>query len=195
MQTENVFLGLGSNLGNRTKHLCAGLAGLRDMGVPVRLVSSFYLTKPVLSAAVPQTGPEDRRSPVVDQVTGHPWYVNCVASIGGAPQAAELLEMCLAVESQQGRVRSAAEPTGPQGPEPRTLDLDILLVRDEIIDRPGLEVPHPRMNERRFVLQPLAEIAPEARHPVADLTIAELLGELPPGERIWLLGPPPDGVI
>jgi len=193
LQAERVFLGLGSNLGNRTEHLRAGLAGLRDLGLSVRTVSSMYLTEPVLAGSSTAEGAEPTST--LNSNAGHPWYLNCVASVTGAPGAAELLEMCLAVERQQGRERRQDGTSTNGAPEPRTLDLDILLMGETIVETPDLQIPHPRMSERRFVLQPLAEIAPEARHPLSGTTMATLLRDLPPGQRIWLLAPPPNGTI
>jgi len=194
LQAERVFLGLGSNLGNRTEHLRAGLAGLRDLGLSVHTVSSLYLTEPVLAGPRSREG-EAEPTPGGNSTTGHPWYLNCVASVTGAPGAVELLEMCLAVERQQGRERCQDGAGANGAPEPRTLDLDILLMGEAIVETPDLQIPHPRMGERRFVLQPLAEIAPETRHPVNGTTMTELLRGLPPGQRIWRIAPAPNGAM
>jgi 7,8-dihydro-6-hydroxymethylpterin-pyrophosphokinase len=243
---------LGSNLGNRPAHLAAGLAGLRELGLSVGPVSSLYLTEPDLRPAGLAHAPDAQgnrheigRSAVsrdradwrrtARQLTSasrsnHPWYVNCVAAIDGAPAARELLRMCLEIERRHGRSRSAERAVGvasasappskmeqPQparvdagaggspasdkgettradrdGPRPRTLDLDILLIGAEVIDEPGLQVPHLRLESRRFVLEPLAEIAAGVRHPTAGATIGELLERLPAGEGVWLLAPPPE---
>jgi len=240
----SVYVGLGSNLGNRPAHLAAGLAGLRELGLSVGPISSLYLTEPDLRSAASVSSPASRRPrtedgragvcrdaagrrPPTRHATGgraerHPWYVNCVAAIADAPAAGELLRMCLEIERLHGRVRSAAEEAraatgsapprtlaqpraarvdagaggspraGRDGPRPRTLDLDILLIGAEVIDEPGLQIPHPRLESRRFVLEPLAEIAAGVRHPTAAATIGDLLERLPADEGVWLLAPPPE---
>ena len=83
----------------------------------------------------------------------------------------------LTIEKAMGRQRI-------QKKGPRTIDLDILLFGDEVVDTPGLTIPHPAMQHRRFVLEPLAEIAPDARHPVLRKTVRRLLEELPPGQQV-----------
>lgn len=172
MLADLAFVGLGSNMGNRTAHLAAGLAGLRDAGLTIRASSSLYLTEPDLGAEP-------------DPLESHPWYVNCVAAIEGCADAVRLLELCLQVEAESGRQRSSA-PT----PQPRPLDLDVLLTGSEVVEQPALQVPHPRMHERRFVLQPLCELDPDLRHPLRDATVRELLEGLESGRGVWVLAPP-----
>ena len=169
MPAESTYLGLGSNLGNRTANLCAGLDALGGAGLTIRSVSSFYLAEPEDSAR-----------------NDDPWYVNSVVAVGGATDASELLHLCLEIEQRHGRVRDNSGR-----PRPRRLDVDILMFGDATIDEPSLRVPHPRMHERRFVLEPLSEIAPQARHPVEQASVAELLERLRAGDRVWLLAPPP----
>lgn len=131
-------VGLGTNLGDRTDNLRRALDGLRRLGRVVA-VSSVYETAPV-------GGPEQGR------------YLNAVAVVDTDLDAAALLEGCLAIEREMGRERR--ERWGP-----RVIDLDLLLFGDETVDGPGLTVPHPRMEQRRFVLEPLVEAWPDARLP------------------------------
>jgi 2-amino-4-hydroxy-6-hydroxymethyldihydropteridine diphosphokinase len=131
-------IGLGSNLGDRGAHIAEAVASLAAVGALVR-VSSMYATAPV-------GGPKQGE------------YLNAVAVVDTELSARELLEQCLEIERSHGRER--AERWGP-----RTLDLDLLLFGDEVIDEDDLRVPHPRMLERRFVLEPLLEAWPDAALP------------------------------
>jgi len=148
-----VFIGLGSNLGNRERNLNAALAALREEGLirPVR-VSRFLATSPV-------GGPPQ------------PDFLNAVAEAETDLPPEQVVQALLAVESRLGRVRT--ERWGP-----RIIDLDLLLYDQIILDRPDCVIPHPRMHERRFVLEPLCEIAPDAMHPVFSVAIRELLRRL-----------------
>jgi 2-amino-4-hydroxy-6-hydroxymethyldihydropteridine diphosphokinase len=128
------YVALGANLGDREKNLRAALERLKELG-PLR-VSAFRETDPV-------------------GVTDQPRFVNAVAELETALGARELLERLLEIERELGRDRSKEERWGP-----RTIDLDLLLFGDDVIDEPGLTVPHPRLPERRFVLEPLHELAP-----------------------------------
>jgi 2-amino-4-hydroxy-6-hydroxymethyldihydropteridine diphosphokinase len=145
---ERAFVGLGANLGDRERTIREALRLLdAHEGVTVAAVSTLRETDPV---------------GVVDQ----PRFLNGVAALDTALSPRALLDLLLDVERGLGRVR--AERWGP-----RTIDLDLLLYGDEIVDEPGLTIPHPRLHERRFVLEPLTELAPELEVPgrgaVADL--------------------------
>jgi 2-amino-4-hydroxy-6-hydroxymethyldihydropteridine diphosphokinase len=134
---ERAFVGLGSNLGERESTLRAAIGRLRTVpNVEVRAVSSFRDTAPV---------------GYVDQ----PRFLNAVVELETSLSARALLGVLLELERAFGRDRTTAPPMGP-----RTLDLDLLLYGDSTIDEPLLEVPHPRLHERRFVLEPLAELDP-----------------------------------
>jgi 2-amino-4-hydroxy-6-hydroxymethyldihydropteridine diphosphokinase len=128
------YIGLGSNLGDREGNLRAALVRLAGLG-EVR-ASSFRETDPV-------------------GVTDQPRFLNAAAELSTQLRARDLLEALLGIERDLGRDRSREERWGP-----RTLDLDLLLYGDEVIDEPGLTVPHPRLAERLFVLEPLHELAP-----------------------------------
>lgn len=146
-----VAIALGSNVGNRAEHLDWAVSRLRDH--VDGLIASFYL----------ETAPVG--------VEGQPDFLNAVV-VGHtelAPRA--LLEHLLALEAERGRVRTGT-------PEPRALDLDLILYGNLVIDEPGLVVPHPRFHERAFVLTPLAEIAPSMIDPRSGRTIRDLAAAL-----------------
>ncbi|HEX4425635.1 MAG TPA: 2-amino-4-hydroxy-6-hydroxymethyldihydropteridine diphosphokinase [Terriglobales bacterium] len=151
------YLSLGSNLGDRAANLKSAIDRLRDFGEVVA-VSSFYETEPV-------------------EVIAQPWFLNCVVKLDTEKTPEQLLAGILAIEQEMGRERK-------QKKGPRTIDLDILLFGNSIVELPGLTVPHPAMHERRFVLEPLAEIAPEVRHPVLKKSILELRETLPTGQAV-----------
>ena len=139
---------LGSNLGDREAHLAYAVQRLRDVLADVA-ASGFYETDPA------GVGPQPR-------------FLNAAVTGRTRLTAAALLAALQTIESERGRVR-------PFPGAPRTLDLDLILYGQDVIDEPGLIVPHPRFRERRFVLEPLAEIAAAWRDPVTGNTIGELL--------------------
>ena len=152
-----VYLSLGSNLGDRAANLNAAIAGLRALG-NVAAVSSFYETEPIELAA-------------------QPWFLNCTVKLDTEKMPKQLMSGILDLEQEMGRRRQ-------QKKGPRIIDIDILLFGSSIIETKGLTIPHPAMHQRRFVLEPLAEIAPEARHPVFKRTVRELRDALPPGQAV-----------
>ena len=152
-----VYLSLGSNVGDRAANLNAAIARLGAFGEVVA-VSSFYETEPVEFAA-------------------QPWFLNCAVKLDTEKMPKQLLAAILDLEQEMGRRR--VQKSGP-----RSIDIDILLFGNSIVDTQGLTVPHPAMHQRRFVLEPLAEIAPEVRHPVFKRTIRELRDALPPRQAV-----------
>ena len=158
-----IFVGIGSNLAapgysSPQNTAEASLAALPGIGTVLCARSSWYGSEPV---------------PASDQ----PWFINAVVEIGTELPAPELLARLLALEARFGRERSVRDAA-------RTLDLDLLDYDGFRCSTPDLMLPHPRLHERRFVLMPLQEIAPQWRHPRLGLTVAELLGRLPSGQAI-----------
>src|SRR5436853_44446 len=151
------LIALGSNQGDRAQHLLKAIELLRSQPkIAVAQVSSFHLTSPV-------GGPP-----------GQDAYFNAAAVVNADLTPAELLNSLLSIEKKLGRVRS--ERWGP-----RTIDLDLLLCGDQLVEIPEITVPHPRMHERRFVLAPAAEIAADWVHPLRKQAIGQMLAALPPG--------------
>jgi 2-amino-4-hydroxy-6-hydroxymethyldihydropteridine diphosphokinase len=148
LQTS-AYLSLGSNIGDRAANLNAAIAMLPAAGLGVRRVSAFYETEPV-------------------DFLQQGWFLNCVVEGETELAAGDLLSRLRAIEAQMGSKKVIAKG-------PRILDIDILLYGDETIATPELQVPHPRMTQRRFVLVPLAEIAPDIRHPSWHASVQELL--------------------
>jgi 2-amino-4-hydroxy-6-hydroxymethyldihydropteridine diphosphokinase len=154
---ELAYLSLGSNLGDREANLREAIAQLKDGG-SLRALSATYETQPV-------------------DLPNQPWFLNCVVEIETEKTPRELLKSALSIEAAMGRLRFRDKG-------PRKIDIDVLLFGDRIVDEPGLQIPHPAMHQRRFVLKPLAEIAPNARHPVLDKAASELLAALAEGQIV-----------
>jgi 2-amino-4-hydroxy-6-hydroxymethyldihydropteridine diphosphokinase len=155
------YLSLGSNVGSREANLREAVARLGTQGRIVS-VSSFYETEPV-------------------EFTDQAWFLNCAVALDTTDTPEELMAAILCIEKEMGRQRK-------QRKGPRNIDIDILLFEKatggEILASPALTIPHPAMHQRRFVLQPLAEIAPGVEHPVLKKTIQELLEALPAGQAV-----------
>jgi 2-amino-4-hydroxy-6-hydroxymethyldihydropteridine diphosphokinase len=149
---DRVAVALGSNCGDRRAHLDYAVSTLRTLLANLA-VSRYYDTIPV-GVSGPQA-----------------LFLNAAVVGDTVMSARALLDALLAIEHERGRER-------PYPNAPRTLDLDVILFGDAILEEPGLRVPHPRFRERRFVLQPLAEVAPDLRDPVSGKTIADLLASV-----------------
>ena len=151
---KTIYLSLGSNLGDRERNLRAAIERLGASDLRILRVSPIYETEPV-------------------EKTDQGWFLNLVVEAETTLFPLQLLARTQKIERALGRVR-----TVPKGP--RTIDIDILLYAAAVMHTGKLEIPHPRLSERRFVLAPLHDLAPELRHPVTRATVAEMLRAAPP---------------
>jgi 2-amino-4-hydroxy-6-hydroxymethyldihydropteridine diphosphokinase len=149
---KHAFLSLGSNLGDREAHLLDALDRLEAAGIHTLRRSSIYETEP-------------------QDLPNQPWFLNLVVEVETELFPRLLLARAQAIELGMGRRRVVSKG-------PRTIDIDILLVGNYVIRTRELQVPHPRISERRFVLEPLAELAPDLRHPATGKTVREMLSEV-----------------
>jgi 2-amino-4-hydroxy-6-hydroxymethyldihydropteridine diphosphokinase len=154
---KTVFLSLGSNVGDRLANLNTALERLGNLG-DVVAKSSIYETEPV-------------------EFVAQPWFLNCVVRLDTEKMPKQLLAAILKIERDMGRQRERKKG-------PRTIDVDILLFGNSVVEAPGLTIPHPSMHERRFVLEPMSEIAPGVRHPVFKRTMGALRDNLPAGQAV-----------
>ena len=159
IMSNKAFIGIGSNLGSPLKNCQRSITLLEEHPrIEVIARSSFYETEPV--------GPTDQN-----------WFLNAVAKVTTDLEPLALLDTLLAIEGVMGRIRK--EKWGP-----RIIDLDLLLYEDSVLKNSRLEIPHPEMTQRRFVLAPLAELAPDLVHPLENKSIQQLLSVLPEDKKV-----------
>lgn len=161
--SDRAYIGIGSNLGDRIEHCQETIRAISEIaGITAMRASSFYETAPV----PPASGG---------------WFVNGVVSVQTQLAPGALLRELLRIERSMGRAAERARG------EDRSIDLDLLLVGSQIVDQPGLVLPHPRLHQRRFVLVPLCELDPDLRHPVLGVTMRQLLDHLDDPSLVRLL--------
>lgn len=159
MQSSIAYIGIGSNLGDKLYNCKFSIDKINQLpGCHVTACSALFKTEP-------------------EGVTGQDWYANCVAQVTTTQSPSQLLKGLMGIESDMGRIRKKRWET-------RIIDLDILLFGQEIIESDDLTIPHPLLHKRRFVLEPLFQLAPELMHPVLKLTISQLLNKLPKGPSV-----------
>lgn len=158
------FLALGSNIGDRETNFRSALDALAARGVSVTRSASVYSTEP-------------------KEMLEQPWFLNTVIEVETALAPADLMRVCLEIEAECGRQRK--EPNGP-----RTLDIDIILSEDHVVGLESVAIPHPRYAERRFVVEPLAELAPDVIDPVRRQSVREILNGLVDESEVRRVGPP-----
>jgi 2-amino-4-hydroxy-6-hydroxymethyldihydropteridine diphosphokinase len=159
-----VYLALGSNLGDRRAYLVSAVDSLSRRGVQVTRSASVYSTEP-------------------HNMPGQPWFLNTVVEANTGLPPEQLLDVCLAVEEENFRKRTGEN-------ESRTLDVDIIFYGTRILKESGLTIPHPEFRNRRFVLEPLAEIAPDFVDPVSGRTVRELFENVNDPAAVQRFGPP-----
>jgi 2-amino-4-hydroxy-6-hydroxymethyldihydropteridine diphosphokinase len=159
---KQVYLSFGSNLGSPVENIKKALGALPDVGIEVRRVSTLYRTEPV-------------------DFHQQPWFVNCVAEAATNLMPLQLLKTLQRVERALGRRR-------PTDKGPRTIDIDILLYENVVVQSRTLNIPHEGLSHRKFVLVPLGELAANLRHPVTQRTVLEMLNETPDHSQVIRLG-------
>jgi 2-amino-4-hydroxy-6-hydroxymethyldihydropteridine diphosphokinase len=152
------YICLGSNLGDRATHIKKALKLLEEKGIDIEKVSSLYSTEPA-------------------EVQQQPWFLNLVAEIATSLSAEELLNLCQQLERKLGRSSKGDRA-------PRTIDIDILFYGDKVVQKANLQIPHPRLHVRRFMLAPLCEIAPAFIHPVYKKTISQLINDVKDSSKV-----------
>ena len=158
------YLALGSNLGDRMEHLRAALSGLETYGISVLRTASVYLTQP-------------------KEILAQPRFLNTVVEAETEFKPEDLMRICLEIENSSQRQRGLRNG-------PRTLDIDIILFDGRVVESQDLKIPHPRYTERRFVLEPLSEIASDQMDPVRNRTVGRLLEAVQDESTVDLFAPP-----